>query len=475
MKHRKVISRLLLAVLFLGAHIISVTNVSAVSKYDERMYSANDILFFDDRLPVCSVDDASVAKLSGKDNREKIWNYLKIKGLTSEQAAGVLGNIQSESGGTFSPTVFERGYEEKFDLAGYGIVQWTNSPRGEVGKTHEGRRQNVVNFMTVQAQTEMNEYYKKEYGLIKSATGADEGFIAKNATTGELMPVEANDKLLLAQLEFLYSETIVRNLHGPAVERGYGTSSDNEWEVLKKQKSIKDATIVWLASFEIPADIDGTAVARVKNAEAIYEMYSKTDGGSGSICDSKTDGATSNKQALAKSILDTKNVSYWPTSGPDLDGSKNLIKDVASGKNDGNKWPCGVNANILKIILSLAEHHKVTINSMNNGCAGMTVTGPLSPHVAGNGSAVDFGPIDGGSPYSKAGANTIIKAAGDLLVRGSRVGQSNCPAIASLDLPKGVTRFTDNCSHLHVDVPPSVDPSLECKSGILSCPKSQRV
>ena len=36
--------------------------------------------------------------LKGKDNAEKIWNYFKGKGMNDFAIAGIMGNIQQESG-----------------------------------------------------------------------------------------------------------------------------------------------------------------------------------------------------------------------------------------------------------------------------------------------------------------------------------------------------------------------------------------
>lgn len=68
----------------------------------------------------CPADGSSSAAsttLSGNDNKEKIWNYLVNKiGLNDIQAAGVMGNIQQESG--FDPEATNP------DSGAYGIVQW---------------------------------------------------------------------------------------------------------------------------------------------------------------------------------------------------------------------------------------------------------------------------------------------------------------------------------------------------------------
>lgn len=58
--------------------------------------------------------------LTGADNAQKIFNFLIQKGLNNIKAAGIMGNLQAESG--FNPAL-----EEKTTRAekGYGIVQWT--------------------------------------------------------------------------------------------------------------------------------------------------------------------------------------------------------------------------------------------------------------------------------------------------------------------------------------------------------------
>lgn len=72
----------------------------------------------------------SSTTLSGNTNAEVVWNFLSCKGLSANQVAGIMGNMQAESG-------FNPGIEEKTPRAskGYGIVQWTF-----------GRRTNLENY-----------------------------------------------------------------------------------------------------------------------------------------------------------------------------------------------------------------------------------------------------------------------------------------------------------------------------------------
>ena len=78
------------------------------------------------------------------DNTEKIWKYLKSKGLNDYGAAGLMGNLYAESG--LNPKNLQNSYEKKLgytdaqytaavdngkyknfvkDSAGYGLAQWT--------------------------------------------------------------------------------------------------------------------------------------------------------------------------------------------------------------------------------------------------------------------------------------------------------------------------------------------------------------
>ena len=69
--------------------------------------------------------------LSGNDNAEKIWNFLKAEGFTDEGAAGVIGNLMQES--HCDPAVSENGANGGQFVpdgeTGYGIVQWTSINR----------------------------------------------------------------------------------------------------------------------------------------------------------------------------------------------------------------------------------------------------------------------------------------------------------------------------------------------------------
>ncbi len=67
-----------------------------------------------------SQPQATSTALAGNDNKEKIWNYLVgDMGFNDIQAAGIMGNIQQESG--FDPKA------ENPSSGAYGVIQWLGS------------------------------------------------------------------------------------------------------------------------------------------------------------------------------------------------------------------------------------------------------------------------------------------------------------------------------------------------------------
>lgn len=93
--------------------------------------------------------------LTGSSNEEKIWNFLISKGLNKCGVAGLMGNLQAESG--LRPNNLQNSYEKKLnmtddaytqavdkgtysnfvhDSAGYGLAQWT----------YWSRKQNLLDF-----------------------------------------------------------------------------------------------------------------------------------------------------------------------------------------------------------------------------------------------------------------------------------------------------------------------------------------
>ena len=167
--------------------------------------------------------------LTGKNNDEKIWNYLKAKGFSDYGAAGVMANTQAESGN--NPQNLQNIYEKKLgftdatytaavdngsygnfvrDSTGYGLCQWT----------FWSRKQNLLTF--AQAQ-------KKSIGDLEM------------------------------QLDFLLKE----------LSEGYGSLL----EKLRSAGSVKEASDAFMLQFERPAD--QSEAAKNRRTSCGQQFYDK--------------------------------------------------------------------------------------------------------------------------------------------------------------------------------------------------------
>lgn len=125
-------------------------------------------------------------------NEQRIWNYLKSKGLNDFGVAGLMGNLYAES--ALNPKNLQQTFEKKLgytdatytesvdngtytnfvkDSAGYGICQWT----------YWSRKQNLLNFAQAAGKSigdldmqldflwkELNDGYRGVLDLLRNAT-----------------------------------------------------------------------------------------------------------------------------------------------------------------------------------------------------------------------------------------------------------------------------------------------------------------
>ena len=128
--------------------------------------------------------------LTGKNNEERIWNFLISKGMSSAGAAGLIGNLYAES--ALNPKNLQNSYEKKLghtddsytaavdngsysnfirDSAGYGLAQWT----------YWSRKQNMLEFARAAGKSigdlemqldflfeELSEGYKTVLAVLKT-------------------------------------------------------------------------------------------------------------------------------------------------------------------------------------------------------------------------------------------------------------------------------------------------------------------
>jgi N-acetylmuramoyl-L-alanine amidase len=106
------------------------SNPKGINKHTQLIVDASG-------TPSSSGGSGGGAPMSGSTqdkNAAKVWNYLTGKGLTTQQAAGFLGNMEAESG-------INPGTQEYGTGIGYGLVQWSYE-----------RRTNLENFAKKQGK-----------------------------------------------------------------------------------------------------------------------------------------------------------------------------------------------------------------------------------------------------------------------------------------------------------------------------------
>lgn len=130
--------------------------------------------------------------LVGKTNDEKIWNYLKSKGLNDYICASLMGNLYAES--KLNPKNLQNTYEKKLgytdetytavvdngtyknfikDSAGYGIAQWTYHTRKKSLYEYAKSTNRSVGDLEMQLEflyRELTEGYRSVFNMLKKCT-----------------------------------------------------------------------------------------------------------------------------------------------------------------------------------------------------------------------------------------------------------------------------------------------------------------
>lgn len=120
--------------------------------------------------------------LSGGDNQEKIWFYFRNLGYSEAATAGAMGNMGTETGGTYDPRIvqgdipfsqFSIDYTNKVDSGkiskndfmrngpnggGYGLVQFTYYTRKETLYDHAKETSTSIGDLKTQLETIMKEF-----------------------------------------------------------------------------------------------------------------------------------------------------------------------------------------------------------------------------------------------------------------------------------------------------------------------------
>lgn len=153
--------------------------------------------------------------------QQTVMAKLVERGYTPEQAAGMVGNMITESG--VEPTQHERGYPFPSDR-GWGLVQWTHSRNHEI------------------------------VAKVKSELGAK--YYTNDADS-------LSEKEWMTLLDFQV-DYVVHELE---------TSHKSVGEGIKNADTAAEASDVFLYKFERPADPDATRAKRVQQAETVLKTY----------------------------------------------------------------------------------------------------------------------------------------------------------------------------------------------------------
>lgn len=242
-KPRRLVTYFLALVLTLG---FAGENARVLAIPDPDFYSGNNILYYDpDFQTACAVGGGA---LVGSSTKEKIWNFLIANDLTPEQAAGLMGNMQKES--NFIPVNWQAG--ETADIwdgdsnEGWGLVQWDG-----------GRRLAILQTIR-KDKPHLEKYTEYKYQNISEPN--------------EEFPQADFDEMLLFLLDYMFQESSqVRDV----TAHSFPGSADNEWERMKEQPTLRDATLFWERNFEVSGDINypERLEQRVTYAQDIYDEF----------------------------------------------------------------------------------------------------------------------------------------------------------------------------------------------------------
>lgn len=190
--------------------------------------------------------------LTGTTNEQKIWNYLKSKGLNNYGIAGLMGNLYAESG--LVPNNLQNTYNASL---GMSDVQYTAA-------VDTGRYSNFVNDAAGYGLAQWT-YWTRKKAMLEYAQKA-------NKSIGDLE----------MQLGFLIQE-LTNNFSGVMT-------------TLKTATSVLQASNAVLLKFECPAD-QGTGVqnARASYGQKYYDKYAGT---------SSTTTATTTSGISAQTMID---------------------------------------------------------------------------------------------------------------------------------------------------------------------------
>ncbi len=186
-------------------------------------------------------------ELLGDTAEEMVWSGLLSAGFTKEQAAGIMGSMEGESG--YNPAIHETRLHDQYwkddgsfkldenpNISyGLGLIQWSFT-----------RRINLYNYIKDKAP-DLLKYLDNpaEYGYRIRG----DAFLQKAGDDGK--------ELLSYELAFLYDEI----------------SNSSRYRGIMSQTTVEDAAEFFVRKVEVPGDMEGAVKRRKEWAREKYDKY----------------------------------------------------------------------------------------------------------------------------------------------------------------------------------------------------------
>lgn len=178
-------------------------------------------------------------------NEEKIWKFLKSKGLNDYGIAGLMGNLQAESG--LSPVNLQNSYEKRLgfndqsytkavddgsytnfvrDAVGYGIAQWTHWSRKQKLLDYAKKAGTSIGDLDMQLNFLVKELAESFPDVWKTLFSAPSIMRASNAVLLEFER-PANQGEAVQQTRASYAQTFYDRFAQSTTEKGVGGMSNS--------------------------------------------------------------------------------------------------------------------------------------------------------------------------------------------------------------------------------------------------------
>ncbi len=298
-----------------------------------------------------STDDTSVTVSSDgtiEQNKKAIWSYLIQKGLSSEATAGVMGNMQAESG--FDPSAIEGNGE------GHGLIQWSFGRKTNLlnSAKEKGVDWTDLNFQLdflwdeVFSQSSVYRPKLESAGFFTSSSVSKTTYYFHKYVEASADTEEAVSKNRVAKAEKIYEE-----LNGTNVETSDGddelaceTDEGNEGGILTAEGVTIDFNSKYY-TYNADGSLGNPNVCETNKSISAYPQ--------GSICVTASSTGRFNKMICSSFACGRYwDVNYHDSSYPLPTNWDHLITNCHTAPGNG-KWTTNENTPIAQSIVTITS------------------------------------------------------------------------------------------------------------------------